>query len=69
MTWIWALPVALVVLVAALMTYAGVRDRRRLSSGHDRVAARDAAAAAESHEAGRHGAQGVTPIRDQLQGP
>lgn len=68
MTWLWVFAAILACLVLLLITWVGVRDRRRLSSGDDRTAARDATATAERHAAGRHGVQGMTPIKDQMHG-
>ncbi len=67
MTVLWAVLGSAAGLVAAAMTYVGVRDRRRLTARDDQ-AARDATAQAERFAAGRHGPQGMRPINDQMHG-
>lgn len=68
MTVLWAVLGSAAGLVAAAMTYVGVRDRRRLTSRDDQAANRDAIAQAERFAAGRHGPQGLRPINDQMHG-
>ena len=68
MTMLWAMLGSAVGLVAAAVTYVGVRDRRRLRARDDRAAHRDATARAERFAAGRHGEQGMRPISDQMHG-
>ena len=68
MTWLWVLMATAAGLVLLLIAWIGVRDRRRLSSGDDRTASRDAAATAERYAAERHGAQGATSIENQMHG-
>jgi hypothetical protein len=56
------------VLLLALFSYVGVRDRRRLSSADDGAASRVAAAEAHRHTAGREAQQAGSHIQDQLNG-
>ena len=68
MTWLWVLLAIAAGGCLALVAYIGVRDRRRLSSGDDEAASRAATSTAERYAAERHGQQGTTNVRDQIQG-
>ncbi len=68
MTWLWMLMATGAGLVLLLITWIGVRDRRRLTSRDDRAASRDATATAERYAAERHGTQGATSIENQIHG-
>jgi hypothetical protein len=68
MTTLWVLLAICVVGCVALMVYLQVRDRRRLPSGDDAAANRDATSTAERHAAERYGEQGTNIVRDQLHG-
>jgi hypothetical protein len=61
MTWLWGLLGIIVVSVVASLTYVGIRDRHRTTSGDDSSAARKAASEAERYAAERHAAQGRDP--------
>ncbi|HET6532309.1 MAG TPA: hypothetical protein VFH03_17120 [Actinoplanes sp.] len=68
MTSLWVLLAIFVCGCAALMVYLNVRDRRRLPSGDDAAASRNATSAAERYAAERYGEQGTNVVRDQMHG-
>ena len=68
MTSLWVLLAICVGACLALMVYLVVRDRRRLPSGDDAAANRDATSAANRYAAERYGEQGTNVVRDQLHG-
>lgn len=68
MTMVWTVLAIGAALLVATFVYVGWRDRRRVSLADDSAANKVATSESNGHAAERHGQQGVTWNRGQLQG-